>query len=304
MHATNHILPKYWIGDWGTTVEGWQEGEPVSVTTAFYYYDATIISQAAGVLGKRDEARTYAALAGQIKSAFNRAFYDRTTHQYEKGTQFSNAFPLFLGLVDASERPAVLANILRDLERHQGHFTVGVLGAKYLMEALTQSGRADVAFQLATQTGYPSWAHMLEGGRTTLSEFWNLKGSHNHVMMGSVDGWFYHTLAGIQPDPSRPGFEHIIIQPFLPKTLSHLKVSTQSVRGRVAVEWTRQPEAGLRMKVAFPSTAPPPFSCRPLPLSPCTAHPARATALAGRRAVLKSGRAITNSGWRPRDNQP
>lgn len=252
MHATNHILPKYWIGDWGTTVEGWQEGEPVSVTTAFYYYDATIISQAAGVLGKRDEARTYAALAGQIKSAFNRAFYDRTTHQYEKGTQFSNAFPLFLGLVDASERPAVLANILRDLERHQGHFTVGVLGAKYLMEALTQSGRADVAFQLATQTGYPSWAHMLEGGRTTLSEFWNLKGSHNHVMMGSVDGWFYHTLAGIQPDPSRPGFEHIIIQPFLPKTLSHLKVSTQSVRGRVAVEWTRQPEAGLRMKVAVP----------------------------------------------------
>lgn len=249
--ATNHILPKYWIGDWGTTVAGWQEGEPVSVATAFYYYDATLLSQAAGVLGKSTEARRYAALAERIKSAFNRTFYDRQTHQYEQGTQFSNAFPLFLGLVDESERAAVLANILRDLERHDGHFTVGVLGAKYLMEALTESGRADVAFKLATQTGYPSWAHMLEGGRTTLSEFWNLKGSHNHVMMGSVDGWFYHTLAGIQPDASRPGFEHILIRPFLPASLSQVKAGTQTVRGRVAVEWTQQPDA-RRLKVTIP----------------------------------------------------
>jgi alpha-L-rhamnosidase len=49
--ATNHILPKYWIGDWGTIVEGWKEGEPVSVATALYYYDTLIIANAAGVLG-------------------------------------------------------------------------------------------------------------------------------------------------------------------------------------------------------------------------------------------------------------
>lgn len=250
--ATNHILPQYWIGDWGTIVEGWKEGEPVSVVTAFYYYDTLIVAKAADVLGRKAEAEKYSALAKQIKVAFNRKFYDTKQRQYEKGTQFSNAFPLFLGLVDESDQPAVLENILRDLERRNGHFNVGVLGAKYLIDALTQSGRADVAFKLATQTGYPSWAHLLEGGRTTLSEFWDLHGSHNHVMLGSIDGWFYRVLAGVQLDEARPGFEHIIIKPFIPDSMSFVRASTQTVRGRVAVEWKKQ-NGSLQMNVTIPA---------------------------------------------------
>ncbi len=250
--ATNHILPKYWIGDWGTIVAGWKEGEPVSVVTAFYYYDAQIVAKAARVLGKVQEAERYAALARQIKAAFNRRFYDAQKHQYEQGTQFSNAFPLFLGLVDEADQAAVLQNVLRDLERHDGHFNVGVLGAKYLIDALTQFGQPEVAFRLATETGYPSWAHMLEGGRTTLSEFWDLHGSHNHVMMGSIDAWFYRTLAGIQPDEARPGFEHIIIKPFIPDSMSFVGASTQTVRGRVAVEWRKEP-GRLVLKIVIPT---------------------------------------------------
>jgi alpha-L-rhamnosidase len=236
--ATNHILPKYWIGDWGTIVEGWKEGEPVSVVTAFYYYDARIVAKAARVLGRPAEEKKYAALAQQIRTAFNRKFFDPQKKQYEQGTQFSNAFPLFLGLVDPAEEPAVLENILRDLERRKWHFNVGVLGAKYLIDALTQHGQPSAAYTLATQTGYPSWAHLLEGGRTTLSEFWDLHGSHNHVMLGSIDGWFYRTLAGIQSDEEHPGFEHFFIKPYIPKALSFVKASAQTVRGPVVVNWT------------------------------------------------------------------
>jgi len=252
--ATNHILPQYWIGDWGTTVAGWKEGEPVSVGTAFYYYDALLVAQAARVLGRPRDAETYSTLAGAIKAAFNRRFYDATRRHYDQGTQFSNAFPLFLGLVDPADQSAVLDNILRDLESRGGHFTVGVLGAKYLLEALTQFGRADVAFRLATQTGYPSWAHLLEGGRTTLSEFWNLKGSHNHVMLGSVDGWFYRVLAGIQPDEARPGFAHLLVKPYVPDSMSFVRASTRTVRGRVAVEW-RKERGGLRLSVSIPANS-------------------------------------------------
>ncbi len=249
--ATNHILPKYWIGDWGTIVEGWKEGEPVSVVTGFYYYDALIVSQAARVLGKAADAEKYSELASQIKAAFNRTFYDAKRRQYEPGTQFSNAFPLFLGLAEASEETAVLENILRDIQRHDGHFDVGVLGAKYLIDALTQCGRSDAAFKLATQTGYPSWAHMLEGGRTTLSEFWDLHGSHNHVMLGSIDAWFYRTLAGIHPDEAKPGFEHLTIRPFIPDSMSFVRAGIYTVRGRVAVEWTKQ-NGSLQMKLGIP----------------------------------------------------
>jgi alpha-L-rhamnosidase len=148
----------------------------------------------------------------------------------------------------------VLENILRDLKRRQGHFDVGVLGAKYLIDALTQFGREDVAYQLVNQTGFPSWAHMLEGGRTTMSEFWDLKGSHNHAMMGSIDAWFYRTLAGIQPDDSQPGFERVVVKPFIPDSLSSVRASVQTVRGRVAVDW-KKTSGSLFLKVSIPANS-------------------------------------------------
>ena len=250
--ATNHVLPRYWIGDWGSIMEGWKEGDPPSVGTAFYYYDATILAKAARVLDRQPEFERYTALAGEIKAAYRRAFYDAQRGQCDQGTQFSNAFPLVLGLVEESERAAVLQNILKDLERHQGHFTVGVLGAKYLMDALTLNDRASEAFQLVNQTGYPSWAHMLANGRTTLSEFWDLHGSHNHVMMGSVDAWFYRTLAGIQPDEAKPRFEHMIIRPFIPDTLTSVEASVATMHGRVAVTWQKQ-KGHLQLRVSIPA---------------------------------------------------
>ena len=90
-----------------------------------------------------------------------------------------------------------------------------------------------------------------QSGRTTLSEFWDLKGSHNHVMMGSIDAWFYRTLAGIQSDESQPGFEHIVIKPFIPDSLSFVRASAQTVRGRVAVEWTKK-NGSLQLSVTIP----------------------------------------------------
>ena len=204
------------------------------------------------VLGKLPEAEKYETLAKQIKAAFNRKFYDGKQRQYEQGSQFANAFPLILGLVEPPEQTGVLQNILRDLQRHKGHFDVGVLGAKYLIEALTQNGRADVAYQLVNQTGHPGWAHMLEAGQTTLSEFWDLKGSHNHVMMGSIDAWFYRTLAGIQPDENRPGFENIVIKPYIPDSLTFVRAGVQTVRGRVASEWKKQ-DGSLQLDVTIPA---------------------------------------------------
>jgi alpha-L-rhamnosidase len=250
--ATKHILPKYWIGDWGTITEGWKEGEPVSVATAFYYYDALIVSRAARVLGRLSEAAKYADLANQIKAAYNRTYYDPGKQQYEQGSQFSNAFPLWLGLAEPAEQPVILQRILNDLERRRGHFDVGVLGAKYLIDALTLFGRSDVAFGLAIKTGYPSWAHLLEGGRTTLSEFWDLHGSHNHVMLGSIDAWFYRTLAGIQSDDGQHGFAHIQIRPFIPDSLSWVRAGVQTVRGRVVVEWEKR-KGALELRVAIPA---------------------------------------------------
>ena len=269
--AENHIVPQGWIGDWGSMVEGWTEGEPESVPTAFYYYNATILAKAARVLGETADVTYYAKLAQEIKTAYNAKYFDATTGNYNDGSQMANAFPLFLGIVAEDQRDVVLRHIVHDVEQvHDTHLTTGVLGTKYLIDVLSMEGRSDVAWALATQTTYPSWAEMMKRFNT-MCEFWTLKQSHNHVMMGSIDAWFYKTLAGIQLVEDKPAYEHFVVRPFPAQGLDYAKASVQTIKGTVASSWTKT-EKTFALKVEVP------FGCT------CTVH-----VLAEQAVVVKEG---------------
>jgi putative alpha-1,2-mannosidase len=77
--AVDHVV-SYGLGDWydrGPNPPGQAQLTPVALTaTAFYYYDAWILSRVAAQLGRTADASHYGALAGQIREAFNRAFFD------------------------------------------------------------------------------------------------------------------------------------------------------------------------------------------------------------------------------------
>ena len=45
--SNNFIIKKGWIGDWGSLVKDWEEGDPESVPTAFYYWNSVILSKIA-----------------------------------------------------------------------------------------------------------------------------------------------------------------------------------------------------------------------------------------------------------------
>ena len=40
--------------------------------------------------------------------------------------------------------------------------------------------------------------------------------SHNHIMFGAIDGWFFNTLGGFQHDPSSTDYGHFLIRPLIP----------------------------------------------------------------------------------------
>jgi len=249
--AGNHIVPKGWIGDWGSMVEDWEEGEPESVPTAFYYWNATILARVARILGETSDATYYANLARDIRAAYNDRYFDATTGDYSDGSQMANAFPLFLGIVAESQRDAVLRNIVHDIEQvHDTHLTTGVLGTKYLIDVLSMEGRSDVAWALATQTTYPSWAEMMKRFNT-MCEFWTLKQSHNHVMMGSIDAWFYKVLAGIQLVQSKPAYERFEVRPFPAEGLDYARASVQTIKGTVASGW-KKTEGAFELNVEVP----------------------------------------------------
>jgi alpha-L-rhamnosidase len=138
------------------------------------------------------------------------------------------------------------------VEKTNGHIDTGILGAKYLLNALLENGRADVAYRMASQKDLPSWGWWIEQGATTLWEQWNGTESHNHIMFGDISAWFYKALAGINLDPMAPAFKHFIIKPNPVGGLTSAEASYDSVRGRIVSDW-RIADGRLDLKVTIPA---------------------------------------------------
>ena len=147
------------------------------------------------------------------RAAFNHKFFQSDTALYDNGSQTALSCALYQGLVEPENKARVLANLVAAVEKANSHIDTGILGAKYLLNALLENGRADVAYRMVAQNDQPSWGWWLEQGATTLWEQWNGTESRNHIMFGDVSAWFYKALAGIQPDPRSPGFKHFFDHP-------------------------------------------------------------------------------------------
>ena len=249
------------LSQWGdhlATAEGYRHwsGHPLSISTAFYYLGVTTMARIAGVLGKEGDVRACSALAEKIKSAFNERFYDEVCGYYDGGVQSAQAWPLVFGLVPDGEREKVSRFLCELTGDRQRRLTTGYTSTKFAIQALSEAGRDDIVWQLATKTDYPSWGYMLRLNRTTSCERWDgERGSLNHAPLGSaIDEWFYWGLAGIRPDESAPGFERIVFKPHIAKGLPWAKASIETARGTVACSW-KQNDGRVTIDVSVPANS-------------------------------------------------
>jgi len=251
--AENDLVKFSYYGDWVAV-----DRTPGDIVSSFYYcYDVKVLSKMAKVLGKEADAKTYEDLAAAIKTAFHREYFDPEIRGYANGTQTANALPLFLDLVAEKMRGAVWGSLFDNIVyKNNSHLTTGIIGTKYIMELLTNTDNSDLAYDIATQTTYPSWGYMIENGATTLWELWQLRqgpsmNSHNHPMFGSVGSWLYKALAGINLAPGSAGFEKIRIAPQTVRDLRYAAGSTRTVRGDVSSSWSRD-ERSMQLEVVIP----------------------------------------------------
>ena len=237
------------LGDWVP----WKTETPVEVTsTAYYYRDAQIVAKAAELLGKAEEAQKYRQLAEGIRKAFQARFYLPAKHTYSNGGQTALSCALYQDLVPNEAKPAVVASLAAAVESHDNHIDTGILGAKYLLNTLTDNGRTDLAYRIATQKTQPGWGWWLEQGATTLWESWGGTDSRNHIMFGDISAWFVKALAGINPDPNSPGFRHVLIQPHVVGDLTSASAHYDSIRGRIETAWTVE-NGAIALKVVIPA---------------------------------------------------
>ena len=102
---------------------------------------------------------------------------------------------------------------------------------------------------LLNREEYPSWLYPVKAGATTIWERWDGQkpdgsfqdkgmNSFNHYAYGAIGEWMYRVMAGIEIDEAAPGYKHILIQPQPGGGFTSVKVSHDTMYGRVSSGWT------------------------------------------------------------------
>ncbi|MDR1173014.1 MAG: glycoside hydrolase family 78 protein [Bacteroidales bacterium] len=215
--------------------------------TTFYYRMLFLLERFATLLNKPGDVTAFATEAQTVKNAYNEKFFNKETAQYSNNTVTANLLSLCYGMVPDGYADKVFNNIVDKTEKDfNGHVSTGLVGIQWLMRGLSDRGRADLAFRIATNRDYPSWGFMIEHEATTIWELWNGNtadpgmNSHNHVMLlGDLIVWFYEYLAGIQNAPGSTGFEKIVMHPYPVAGLDHVSASYHSVHGIIKSNWRK-----------------------------------------------------------------
>jgi alpha-L-rhamnosidase len=244
-------------GDWCVPPENPQQihsndparkTSPTILATGYFCHCLKLMARYATLLNKPEDAARYQALARQLRTALNKALYNKEKGYYDNGSQTACVLPLAFDLVPDGNRDRVFKHLVSKIEgESKGHVGTGLIGGQWLCRVLTECGRPDLMYRIATNTNYPSWGYMVEKGATTVWELWNgdtanpAMNSGNHVMLvGDFIIWLYEDVAGIRADPEQPGFKHIIMHPHPVGDLTFAKASFTSMHGLIVSDWKNE----------------------------------------------------------------
>lgn len=255
----NYIVA-YGLGDWfdlGPKHPGYSQLTSNGVTsTGMYFYNATIMSQIADLLGEEKDKEYYTRLAVCIKKSYNEKFYNTDTRQYDRNSQTANAISLYFGLVEEGNREVVYQNLIQDIKNRNYALTSGDIGYRYLLRVLEENGDSDIIYKMNTKYDVPGYGWQLAYGATALTESWQAYGfvSNNHCMLGHLMEWFFSGLGGISQQTESVGFRKIKIKPQMPIGLNSVSTSYTSPYGDIFCRWTRKTDK-IRLYVQIPANS-------------------------------------------------
>jgi alpha-L-rhamnosidase len=270
-YLQNDLMDKDKYGDWCVPPESLElirSKDPARLTdgqllsSAFYYQLLNIMKKFAKIANAESDITYYDDLTARIKKAFNAKFLNTEKNYYANNTVTANVLPLAFGMVPENLIDKVFQNMVHEVEvTKNGHISTGVIGTQFLMRTLTNFGRGDLAFKLASNKTYPSWGYMVENGATTIWELWNgntadpTMNSQNHVMLlGDLLIWYYENMAGIKSNPETPGFKQIIMKPDFNAGLTFVNASYESIYGLIKSDWKKNKNT-LEWKITIPANS-------------------------------------------------
>ena len=244
----------------------------------YWLHDARLMSDMAAAIGERDAAARYRRMAGEAKAYLKTRFFsspDGLIVPCLRNMQTPALFALRFGLVEGEAKARTVKALRENFAAHGGCLQTGFLGTSILMDALTESGLPDLAYDLLLNHGFPGWLYSVDQGATTVWERWNSytradgfgpvrMNSFNHYAYGCVLAWLYKTAAGICADASDPGFRTVVMAPVPDRRLGHVPAEYRSAAGLVKSAWRYEGDrwiwrftvpAGARARVTPPGAA-------------------------------------------------
>jgi alpha-L-rhamnosidase len=259
-----------WKNDGGTEFGDWLSPEGKTdytlIATAYWAYDATLMREMAHTLGLSAEEEKYQEMFEKIRAAFQKQFVradgfvaggDNSPSAFGQinnpdaksrggDTQTGYVLALHMDLVPRALRAAAAQRLADKIEANHGLLGTGFLGTPYLLEELTKTGHAALAYRLLLNTAYPSWGYLVDHGATTMWERWNgnqmlgdpSMNSFNHYAYGAVADWMYRYAAGVDTTPLDAGFHTVVLHPVFDARLGHLAFSYSSTYGVIRSSWS------------------------------------------------------------------
>ncbi len=217
------------------------------IGTAFLAYDAELLAKIATVLGHEADADKFRSLHTEVVTAFQKRFLTEDG-LLTSGTQTAAVLALQFDLVPANLIETVARGLAHHIQERGYHLATGFVGTPYVLDVLEAHGFLEVAYKLLEQESFPSWLFPVKNGATTIWERWDgwtpEKGfqdksmnSFNHYAYGAVGAWMYRTVAGLELDPSDPGYGTIIFRPRPGGTITSAAASLLTPHGKAAIQW-------------------------------------------------------------------
>lgn len=211
------------------------------IATAYLAYDLDILIKSGKLFG--NDMSYYENLYEDTVRFFRSKYMENG--RCRQDTQTAAVLALHFNLTDNKKETAL--QLAENVEQ-AGRLTTGFVGTAYLLHALSEAGRDDLAMNLLLKKDYPSWLYPVTMGATTVWERWNgihpdghfaNKGmnSFNHYAYGSVFDWIFCRLCGINTSENAPGYRHIVFTPAPDKRVGNVKGSIETAYGTVRSEY-------------------------------------------------------------------
>ena len=229
---------------------------PVQLIGTTHYLDCARIMKRFALV-KKDLANT--RKFGELEKSLTRKLLEQFWYRPVPGPinrQTLFASLIYYRIIPPRELPAATDSLLKAVRREPaGHFTTGIFGTKYILEALSMTGHTDEVYKIVNSIAYPGWGFMINRGATTLWETWKESDntySNCHPMFGTVSEWYFRWLAGIRPLEDSPGFKKFVIAPSFPDGLNSAEAVYQAPSGDILVAWTKTEGGKVELKLTVP----------------------------------------------------